>query len=48
LAHLLGISRRLLERERSAGRLPKPNLYMGKCPLWTVASIRRWVEGGEK
>jgi hypothetical protein len=46
IAKALGISRRALERERSAGRLPRPDLTLGRMPLWRVETIRRWVEGG--
>jgi predicted DNA-binding transcriptional regulator AlpA len=46
LATALGVSRRTIERERSAGRFPKPDLHVGKMPLWTPETIRRWVEGG--
>jgi predicted DNA-binding transcriptional regulator AlpA len=46
LAQVLGISRRTLERERSAGRFPPPDRLVGKMPIWSVATIRRWVEGG--
>jgi predicted DNA-binding transcriptional regulator AlpA len=46
LAKALGISRRTLERERSAGRFPRPDLFIGKMPLWRPEAIRAWVEGG--
>ena len=46
LAKALGISRRALERERSAGRLPRPDLSIGRMPLWRVETIRRWIERG--
>lgn len=47
LTALTGLSRRTLERERSAGRLPKPDLKVGKRVLWTPSTIRRWLaEGG--
>ncbi len=46
IAKALGISRRTLERERSAGRFPPPDLSIGKMPLWRPETIRRWVEGG--
>ena len=46
LARLLGISRRTLERERSAGRFPRPDLTIGKAPLWKPETIRRWIDGG--
>ena len=46
LAHALGISRRTLERERSAGRFPAPDLAIGKAPLWRPETIRAWIEAG--
>ena len=46
LAQALGISRRTLERERSAGRFPAPDLAIGKAPLWKPETIRAWIEGG--
>jgi predicted DNA-binding transcriptional regulator AlpA len=48
LARSLGISRRTLERERSAGRFPKPDIKIGKVPLWLPERIRRWIESGGK
>ena len=33
LAASLGVSRRTIERERSAGRFPRPDLHIGKAPL---------------
>jgi predicted DNA-binding transcriptional regulator AlpA len=46
LSEALGVSRRTIERERSAGRFPRPDLTMGKMPLWRAETIRAWVEGG--
>jgi predicted DNA-binding transcriptional regulator AlpA len=46
VAAALGVSRRLLERKRAAGRFPRPDLKIGRCPLWRPETIRRWVEGG--
>ncbi len=46
LAVSLGMSRRTLERERSAGRLPKPDLHIGKAPLWRPETILAWLERG--
>lgn len=46
-AAALGISRRTLERLRSGGRFPRPDLHIGKCPLWTRETLLRWIaEGG--
>jgi len=46
VARALGVSRRTIERERSAGRFPKPDLTIGKTPLWTRESLVRWIEEG--
>ena len=46
LADQLGISRRTIERERSAGRFPEPDLHIGKSPLWKPETIRAWIDGG--
>ena len=46
LAASLGVSRRAIERERSAGRFPRPDLTIGRMPLWRPETIRRWMEGG--
>src|SRR4051812_41595585 len=46
LADAFGVSRRALERERAAGRLPKPDLHIGKMPLWRVETVRAWLERG--
>ncbi len=45
-AKLCGISVRLLERLASAGKFPRPDAYAGRCPLWTRATLERWVAGG--
>lgn len=46
VAELLSVSRRWLERERAAGRVPKPDFMAGKCPRWKPATIRRWIGEG--
>jgi predicted DNA-binding transcriptional regulator AlpA len=46
VAATLGVSRSTIERERRAGRFPRPDLTVGKMPLWRPATIRRWVEEG--
>jgi hypothetical protein len=46
-ARLCGISPRLLERLASAGKFPRPDAYAGRCPLFTRATLERWIaEGG--
>ena len=42
----LGVSRRSVERERSAGRFPSPDLTIGRMPLWKPETIREWIERG--
>jgi predicted DNA-binding transcriptional regulator AlpA len=46
LAELLSCSRRLVERMRSAGKIPKPDIHVGRCPRWKPATIRAWIERG--
>ena len=46
LPDTLGVSRRTIERERSACRFPPPDRVVGKMPLWSPETIRRWIEGG--
>ena len=46
VAKALGVSRRLIERERSAGRFPRPDLTIGRAPLWTRETLARWIAGG--
>jgi predicted DNA-binding transcriptional regulator AlpA len=48
LATLLSCSRRLVERMRSGGKVPKPDIQIGKCPRWKPATIRAWIERGGK
>ncbi len=44
VADALGMSRRAIERERSAGRFPKPDGKVGKCPIWKPATIEAWLD----
>jgi hypothetical protein len=49
VAAALGVSRRLIERERSAGRFPPPDLTIGRAPLWTRETLVGWIaKGGGK
>ncbi len=48
LAALLSCSRRCVERMRSAGKVPKPDIHVGRCPRWKPATIRAWIERGGK
>jgi hypothetical protein len=42
----LNCCRRLVERMRSAGKIPKPDIKIGKMPRWKPETIRRWIERG--
>jgi predicted DNA-binding transcriptional regulator AlpA len=46
LTRVLNCSRRVVERMRAAGRLPSPDLHIGKMPRWRPATIRQWIEEG--
>jgi hypothetical protein len=46
IAQALGVKIRVLQREQAAGRFPRPDLHVGRVPLWTPETIRRWVEEG--
>ena len=48
LAEALRISRRAIERERAAGRFPRPDLVIGKMPLWRVETVRSYLERGNR
>ncbi len=48
LAAFLSCSRRLVERMRSAGKVPKPDMHVGRCPRWKPATIRTWIKSGGK
>ena len=43
VAESLGITRRSIERERAAGRFPKPDKMIGKSPLWKPETIHAWL-----
>jgi predicted DNA-binding transcriptional regulator AlpA len=44
LANFLDVNRRTVERMRSAGKLPKPDVHAGKMPRWKPETIRRWID----
>ena len=46
LAAILRCSRRVVERLRSGGKVPKPDIKIGKMPRWKAATIRAWIEKG--
>ncbi len=48
LAAWLNCSRRILERMRSAGKVPRPDFQLGKGPRWKRSTIEAWIERGGK
>jgi predicted DNA-binding transcriptional regulator AlpA len=46
VAQALGIARRTLERERSAGRFAPADLTIGRSPLWKPETVREWIDAG--
>ncbi|CAN5898868.1 helix-turn-helix domain-containing protein [soil metagenome] len=47
LTRVLACDRRTIERMRSAGHLPRPDLMIGRrSPRWKPETIRAWVERG--
>jgi predicted DNA-binding transcriptional regulator AlpA len=47
VADSIGMSRRAVERERSAGRFPPADLHVGKAPLWRIETIRNYLSSGK-
>jgi hypothetical protein len=43
IAAALGVSRRLMEQARAAGRLPRADLHIGRVSLWRTETIRDWL-----
>ena len=48
LTVILNCSRRLVERMRSAGKVPPPDLHICRMPRWKPETVRRWMEAGGK
>ena len=44
LARVLNCGRRSVERLLSAGRLPRPDIRLGRMPRWRPATIRDWID----
>jgi len=47
VAAALGVSRRLLERERSAGRFPPADHTIGRVPLWKRETVAAWLDSSK-
>lgn len=44
VADALAVSRRVVERLKASGKLPPPDVRIGKLPRWKPATIRRWID----
>jgi len=41
---ILGCSIETVGRMRVAGKLPRPDLVIGRMPRWRPATVRRWID----
>jgi hypothetical protein len=51
VAQSLGVSRRTIERIRSAGKFPPHDFKLGRIPLWrpqTLVQVHQWIALGGK
>jgi hypothetical protein len=44
VAALMGVSRRLLECQRAAGKMPQCDVRIGRRALWRPATIASWLD----
>ena len=44
LMAVLQCSRRLVDRLRSSGDIPRPDKMVGRFPRWKAATIRAWID----
>jgi hypothetical protein len=44
VAARLAVCRRVVERMRSAGEIPKPDIKIGKMPRWKFETIEGWID----
>jgi predicted DNA-binding transcriptional regulator AlpA len=45
-AGALVVSVPTIERLRRAGKIPPPDVMIGRLPRWKPSTIRAWIEGG--
>jgi predicted DNA-binding transcriptional regulator AlpA len=48
LPRVLSCSLRTVERLRVSGKLPRPDLHLGRSPRWKRSTISAWIAGGGK
>jgi predicted DNA-binding transcriptional regulator AlpA len=42
----IGVDERTIQRWRSSGKFPKPDIAIGRTLLWRVETINAWLERG--
>ena len=47
LVALLGLSRRMIERQIATGMIPRCDLRVGRRLFWRPETIRRWIENSK-
>ena len=46
VARILNCSVRTLQRLRSAGKIPRPDIRLGRMPRWKAETIKVWIANG--
>ena len=46
IASILGVTRRAVERLRSTGSLPRPDLKVGRNLRWRAETVKAWLDSG--
>jgi hypothetical protein len=41
-----GLSRSAIEKARRLGVFPEPSRVVGRCPIWSVDSLKNWLAEG--
>jgi hypothetical protein len=42
----IGVDERTIQRWRSSGKFPKPDIKHGRTLLWRIETVRGWLERG--
>jgi hypothetical protein len=41
---ILNCCRRKVESMKAGGKLPEPDIYIGRLPRWRPETVRRWID----
>jgi predicted DNA-binding transcriptional regulator AlpA len=47
IAQMLGVSRRTIERLRSAGKFPQPDIAINRMCLWCPETLQGWMKANK-